>query len=688
MDGLAGLRAAINSVPVPGAPPRWSKEGAAVGLSFLDMALRQNHVRRLTERLRLIEHRAAHCTIEVDVSLGLLDDDQREAGLLYRRLRNRTNQETAEAEKDIIWVPVSRLSRRIHSPVDVRNEAGVKLPRLTEYETSRLLASALYRLLRAILSAHEDANRSVTDQPVNLHAFLHYDHEPRWLIQTALLTLLTERSKPDGMPEVAPGAPGRASEAEAGHRQVALAVLDRYGEALHDYAELLNIAVNDYLLVVALDNRHDEHLMVFDSPLHVKPPPASPWGHRQIRLAGGAYWVQYTTRLPATMRAYHLAAETEPGLRIHTMYLTSDADHALVKSLRGDLVTLGQQLRPGRDEPAGARDRRIHRSDQRTLDLELHTCLGQLAELVRRRRWEASQARIPFPEEEVPAANELARATTTGSVTAAEMDDLETDSLQDSRPAGITADRLAAAASELAEQELHRDFDLENDPSSDRAHAYWRRDLSSTGVDQSIKVTASMFIRDTTEARGTAVVLYAVAVVAISWLVGALLFADWVPQYGPEPLPGGWDGDAVIAVLLLVPGFLYTRLNLPPRHTIAGRLRLVPRLAAYVTIGCAVLLAGVIAATEDPVLIRGAVAVSTVVPLAAVTAMLLLFNAVRDELFLTVDTAPRWVSAGMRERVRRSQNGRRTLPIWATSRRLRKAYKNPDVEFRTSGVDS
>ena len=62
-----------------------------MALAFLDVALRQNHVRRLTERLSLIEHRAARCTTEVDISLGLLDEAQREAGILYQRLRNRTS---------------------------------------------------------------------------------------------------------------------------------------------------------------------------------------------------------------------------------------------------------------------------------------------------------------------------------------------------------------------------------------------------------------------------------------------------------------------------------------------------------------------------------------------------------------------------------------------------------------------
>jgi hypothetical protein len=134
LSGIECLREAIETVPIPGAPPRLSKDGAAVGLAFLDIALRQNHIRRLTERLLLIEHRTARCTTEVDISLGMLDQEQRDAGLLYQRIRSRgapqvqdRESSTASAMKSVMWVPV-QLARRSHAPVDVINGEGVKLP--------------------------------------------------------------------------------------------------------------------------------------------------------------------------------------------------------------------------------------------------------------------------------------------------------------------------------------------------------------------------------------------------------------------------------------------------------------------------------------------------------------------------------------------------------------------------------
>ena len=69
MDGRTALRYAVASIPLPGAPPLMTDAGAAIGLSFLDSALRLNHVRRLTERLSVVDHRVARRVTQVDVSL-------------------------------------------------------------------------------------------------------------------------------------------------------------------------------------------------------------------------------------------------------------------------------------------------------------------------------------------------------------------------------------------------------------------------------------------------------------------------------------------------------------------------------------------------------------------------------------------------------------------------------------------
>ena len=128
MDSSTALRYAITSVPVPGAPPRQNAVGAAIGLSFLDSALRLNHIRRLSETLTVTDHRVARRTTEVDVSLAMLDEGQRRATVLSRDLRSASRSEHDDPGPDGVWVPVARIARRSTAPVTIWDTSGARLP--------------------------------------------------------------------------------------------------------------------------------------------------------------------------------------------------------------------------------------------------------------------------------------------------------------------------------------------------------------------------------------------------------------------------------------------------------------------------------------------------------------------------------------------------------------------------------
>lgn len=685
LKGIDCLKEAVLSVPIPGAPPRMSKDGAAVGLAFLDVALRQNHVRRLTERLTLIEHRAARCTTEVDISLGLLDESQREAGTLYQKLRNRGDQQTAPQAADglsrdsfrpghdLIWVPVSRISRRTHSPIDVINGEGKKLPRLTQYETSRLMASALYRLLRAILLTNSDARENARTK---LSDLLFRVHEPRWLLQAALITLMTERSRPADRWQRRGSTPGTLHGQGAQHRAYALDVLTDYEEYLKGYITLLDVAVNDYLLVVALDAARDEHLLAFDSPLHVDNQPTDGWLRRPLRLAGGAYWVEYRTQVPASLRAYHLVADTEPGVQIQKMYLSTNADGGIVRELASDLRVLSPTIQAAKTVPN-------RESTEKILELELQSCLTRLSELLRRRRWEASQALRTLTEDQLPATNALAWAVSSGEVTKTRQQTV-TDALL--HHPSITSANLEHAADEIEDRQLFLDLNLENDPASDRAHVYWRRDPSRLVVGQTIQISAAMFLRDTSSSRASSVVTYVLSVVAISYLLGCLLFASFFPFAAHQTLSSGLNADAVIAVLLLVPGFLYARLDLPVRHSIVGQLRILPRFVAHVSIACTAFLAAAIAASSNALIVHIALAACVVVPTVAMLVLVAMSRAVHADLFKVSPTLPTWAQPMAGPTTGRSR-ARRWLKR-LLERSLRKLYVHPDATFRTFGTGS
>src|SRR5207248_6147041 len=221
---------------------------------------------------------------------------------------------------------------------DVFDSHGQKLPRLTQHEASRLIASGLYRLLRGILSSHEHAQLAKQD----LNTFLFQVHEPRWLVQQALLTLLTERNHPEYgflLPPDENTEPGYGRQC----REMALSILDRYADLLVEYAQLLDAAVRDYLLVVALDNSVDEHRLTYETPLHVHAK-APWWTERRQRLLASrrGYFVSYTTTVPATLKSYHLVASTSPEAEIGRMYLSTDSDQDLVDGIAADLRSLAE----------------------------------------------------------------------------------------------------------------------------------------------------------------------------------------------------------------------------------------------------------------------------------------------------------------------------------------------------------
>lgn len=548
MDGYEALAEAVRSIVLPGAPPRTSIEGAAIGLSFLDTVLRLNHVRRLTDRLTIVEHRSARRTTEVDIDLGMLDVNQRHAARGFQELMS----QGSPGSGSTMWVPVARISRNSVAPVDVLDASGRKLPKLTQYETSRLLASALFHLLRGILAAHPDARRRET----NLNKLLFGDHEARWLIQAALQTLLTDRSRPMKA-RTAGGTP-------SGARELALDVLIEHAASLTDYRSLLDIAVNEYLLVVALDVEVQEHLLTYDAPLRASGTKNSVLSlAKKLRANTRGYHASYESSLPASLRSYHLIVETEPGVNIERLYLATDADRLLVDELSDDLHALA-----GRAETA---PQSTSSSRAKLTKLAAETTFLQVAELIRRKQWDAEQAALTNPG----------------------LDEFR--QLSDTSP----PDQLRAVAEALKDEEVAYDLALENDHESYRAHAYWRRHAGRTpGNASQITIRTGFLLRDTTASGPINVFWYAAGMALISLLMAALLTENLLP-YRDKTFAGFeaiGNRGAVIAVLLLVPGFLYTRLAMPDRHSILGYLRALPRLVASLSVGSMATVAAAVAA--------------------------------------------------------------------------------------------
>ncbi|WP_329062821.1 hypothetical protein [Amycolatopsis sp. NBC_01480] len=641
MDGIESLRHAIETIPIPGAPPRLSRQGAAVGLALLDTSLRLNHVRRLTERLTVVEHGTARRSTEVDVSLKLLDEGQRHATAQLQDLIGREHGERAAsrpAQQRALWVPLARLPRRDASPVDVFDSAGQKLPRLTQHEASRLVASGLYRLLRGILAGDENAQTAKHE----LNTFLFQVHEPRWLIQQALLTLLTERNHPEQEFTLAP-AEGTVRGYGRECREMALDILDGYAGLLIEYEYLLNVAVRDYMLVVALDDSVEEHRLSYETPLHVdarQPVAIDQW--RRLAASRRGYVVSYETMIPATLKSYHLVAATAPEAEISRMYLSTDADQHQVDGLAEDLVSLAErQDSAALQEADGAR--------HKILELQAQTVLRRLADLVRRRKWEAGQSGVELSPRSLPACHRLAAAATTGDAVRTESGELD-NSLR--RHPAFSAAQLREAARELTERELGRDLVLVNGTTDNEGRAYWRRSGGRDSRGDHIRVRATLVLRDSTKSGPLNVTFYALAVAAVSFVLGWMLVGSPWP-YGraaTEALDHIGDGQSVITMLLLLPGFLYSRLSLPPRRTVLGYLGTLPQALVQLSIAAVAAFAAAVAAKTRGEVVQ--VMLTIAVGLPVIAALVLLGQALwhGPAIPLSRIGAPRWAGAGAWDR--------------------------------------
>jgi hypothetical protein len=602
-SALPLLTRAIMEVPLPGAPPYAQQLGAEIGLAFVDGALRQNHIRRVSESLQLIEHGAALQTVRVDLSLSLLNEGQRRAGATYSRLRGMKHgparaARQAPAEPQLLWVPVTRLSRRSVSPVEVLDAHGNLVPRLTQDETGQLMAPAMYRLLRSILASDPEASK----QGSLLHRLLQRDDAARWVIQRALVALTTERAHPQA---AAPSAlPAGVSNDDLPPRRLAAAVLRKKSDVLDEYLRLLHIVINHYFVIVALSTAEEEHTLTYRSPLEASDSQPRALrqrisqGWRLLGNAGNAYDVEYQSRLSTGVRSYHFAAETEADLSIHPPYLTTDFDRARTDRLSDDLRFLAAASTE--DHSAGF---------QLLLESELATALGRLAEVIRRRSWEAEQIGLELQPNTAPTCQRLRDHVMNGGL------------LDDS---ALPAD-LAVAADELVEFDLGSDLSAERDPPSSHGHAYWRKPLESLSSSlTTINVRCNFRITDTADGGPRYVGVFVGAVAVMNVLIACLLFGRLRP-FGIGPGPSWSDGeshdevaqnaDALVAVLLLVPGFLYTRLRLPVPGTIAGRLRTFTRVLSYAVILSSAAIAVLVAAGAAPRTIELATWASIVIDL-------------------------------------------------------------------------
>jgi hypothetical protein len=441
---------------------------------------------------------------------------------------------------------------------------------------------------------------------------------------------------------------------------MAIDILDMYEGRLGDYNRLLDIAVKNYLLIVALDESLDEHLLRYETPLHIPGREQALVGYwRRLMSNRAGYYIEYKAHLPSTLRAYHLVVETASNVSIEPMFMSTGSDAQLVSRTANDLEAIAARWASEQQQPNGLSARKL-------LELQSQTVVRRLSELVRRRRWEADNAGLTLETKHLKSTLRLVAATTQGEAVAADNGDLNHSILL--HPF-FTIEDLKSAASEIRKCELGRDLSLENDPSANRAHVYWRRSGTSTRHSEQTAMRCGLVLRDTAAAGPRNVVAYAVGVASVTYAIAAFLTSSAFP-YSPAVTSSYARGIAVepmIAILLLVPGFLYARLSLPPPSSISGYLGTLPRLVAHVSIISMAGLAAVLASGQSGWILQTAFLAGTAVPL---TAALLLVQ-IR---LLPRKWSPIKVSLA-----------RMGAPAWAVRKPWWQAKYIPNVEYHSTG---
>lgn len=609
---LAALHHLVASMPIPTTPPGYLGSDAALGLTLLDMSLRLVHVSRLSEHLRLIDRGHIARSISVDVDTSMLTRRQREILAVDN---------PGAADDGAVWVPISRYGRSDLAPVVVRDSQDAVVPRMTHRETKQAMIAAMLRLLDMLIEAHV---ASVASSPVHE---LRLSPRSRWLVEAAIMHLVDV-----GLDDVTPvGAqPSAATNDPADKgvlriRSLAGDALDRLLEQSDEpFEQLLRRASLEYDLVVLLPDDRARFFLRWEAPLLPAIRPVNASAVRRFLRAtlpvNREFAVEYTTNLPRAVKSYHLTVEVSEEIHVRRFLLSSNVDDPFVAALDHDLSAISSgltmfRLETGEGPPS---------AETKLAELEMQSVASRLAELGRRRRADLTAYQryvgaagqrfgvsVP-PDQVVP----LDAITALDRLQHNECSVNVLSSFADAFANGeyphlartLTPESVSRIVDGLRPAQFGRDITTDNDPREHGAHAHWRqptRDLTPTSSEP-VHAVAYLALADEAPALIESITRMVLGLVIVVIGIGSFLQGgfSWL-------VPGAWTGagpyvkppaqaDAVVAVLLLVPGLMLARLDLPSTNTVLGQLRRSQRTMATLSVGVTTVLAMVVGTVDTP----------------------------------------------------------------------------------------
>lgn len=578
---------AMSHTDVPKARPNFARQVEATGLTLLSLSLRLNHVIRVTENLKLINTDHLSRTVSLDVDLRNLTALQRQA-LAVQEPPPTVSEPPSTATTDRLWVPISRHSREDLAPVVVKDEDGTVVPRLTQQAATNAVIAGVTRLFRMQLRSQrpvDPAGRSRDDE-----------HRARWLIETAIARLIEHgiHGKPQTVATSSTEEPVEEPKKEPVREIARDFLLNMAAHQARHYAELLKAASREYFLIVMLRADESHQFLTYEAPLipAVRSSTARRRAWKALLPFSTEFNVDYVTQIPRSVGSYHVTVDVPEEIDVRRFILSSDAEELAVEDLarRIDALTnaeLNSRYRPSviaaeRSEVEamlGVLGQRRH-LDVEGFDYYLHN-----RDLPQGPAGDGDHRNL---DPASPGISDLRRRQGVRT-------DLPGDRAED--PAG-----LARVGRWIQSAQLGLDVSTDNDPRENGAHAQWRPIPLGFGHPSVEPVEARVFLALADEppalVESVARMVGALVVVVVGVLLAAATGSD-VWSQGRHVLKFA-QADATVAVLLIVPGIMLTRLDIQSTHSVLGRLRRFPQTVAYLSVAFTTGLALVVAgANED-----------------------------------------------------------------------------------------
>ncbi len=626
MTGSSGLKGdrlqrflfALRRTPIPTAPSPHDGYQEALGLNLLALTLRLEHVDRMSEALTLADSTHMARTVSIDINMNVLTDEQKWA------LRTDPGAEQPKS----VWLPVSRQSRTDQASFVVRDGAGNVVPRTTQVETARALTHGLCRAFRMFLTS----DRRTEDPTELLHGIRHSFNRSRWLVEATIAAMVSSGWQRLGsLPP--PADSGRATDSDIIRDKAAEAVTQLFTPD-SPFLRLLDIASSEYLLVVEMPTNKAQTFIRYEAP--VIPARSKHLRSRNVfarwMSVRHEFTVRYDTLIPRAVNSYHVTAEVPPEIQVRRFFLTTDVDSPALHSLAADMRAVADNY--------GS----LQKVAPKLLELELQGIASRLAEFGRRRQRDLESFRAYIEERYATFASGPPRFPQRHD-TATPTDDTglgldqpivtrlerfanlyEADYFRKLADGLMPPDALRELAAELEATQVDQDIHTDNDPRENAGHAQWQRRPfgGDPGSVEPVTSTVYMALVDDPPSLASNVSKLLLAVLILVVGFGVVMepeFFSSVPVLGAL---GAWfqpavdDGgpissaDAIVTMLLLVPGLLLSRLEIPSNKTVLGQLRLFPRYVAYTSViiagGLALLVASGRAGSLDRPFLAGMIA--------------------------------------------------------------------------------